>query len=69
MSDKPEGYKQEVANYLELLRRSGETNMYGASPFLVAEFGVDRKVASAWLVHWMKTYRREDYANLEGDAP
>ena len=47
--------------YLEKLRRSGVTNMYGASPYLEAEFGVSRKEAIAILSDWMVNYNREDY--------
>ena len=50
--------------YLEELRRSGETNMYGAVPYLTAEFedeGMTRKQASAILADWMKNYNPDDY--------
>jgi hypothetical protein len=49
--------------YLEQLRRSGETNMYGASPYLQREFGLSKKQAISILVEWMNNYRREDYEN------
>ena len=50
--------------YLEQLRRSGETNMYGAVPYLTAEFeddGLTREQARQILADWMNNYRREDY--------
>ena len=50
--------------YLEELRRSGETNMYGAVPYLTAAFeeeGLTRKQATQILVDWMKNYKKEDY--------
>ena len=47
--------------YLEELRRSGVTNMFGAVPYLMNEFGLTRMEASAILSDWMKNYDREDY--------
>lgn len=47
--------------YLEKLRRSGVTNMYGAGPYLEAQFGVSRKEANSILADWMINYNREDY--------
>ncbi len=51
--------------YLEKLRRSGETNMFGAVPYLQAEFGMGRKEATDVLLDWMKNYNRSDYEGLE----
>lgn len=50
--------------YLEALRRSGITNMYGAAPYLEAEFGCTKSEAIVILVDWMKSYNREDYENV-----
>ena len=47
--------------YLEKLRRSGVTNMFGATPYLEAEFGVSQKEAITILSDWMVNYNREDY--------
>lgn len=47
--------------FLEDLRRSGETNMYGATPYLQEEFAVERKEAGGILLEWMRTYNRDDY--------
>lgn len=51
--------------YLENLRRSGVTNMYGAGPYLQAEFGLSRQEARDILIDWMKNYKREDYEAAE----
>jgi hypothetical protein len=40
--------------YLNRLRESGETNMYGASPYLAAMFELGRKEASKILTEWME---------------
>lgn len=47
--------------YLERLRRSGETNMYGAAPYLQAAFGLSQKEAIKILADWMRNYNPEDY--------
>lgn len=47
--------------YLEKLRRSGVTNMFGAAPYLQKEFGLEREEAIKILVDWMNNYNRDDY--------
>jgi hypothetical protein len=40
--------------FLNRLRESGETNMFGATPYLREEFDIGRREASAVLMEWMK---------------
>jgi hypothetical protein len=40
--------------YLNRLRESGDTNMYGAAPYLAAMFDLGRREASKILVEWME---------------
>lgn len=47
--------------YLEWLRRSGQTNMYGAVPYLMEEFWLDEKEAIRILSDWMNNYNSDDY--------
>lgn len=47
--------------YLEELRRSGATNMFGAVPYIMKEFGVDAGKATKILSDWMKNYNPDDY--------
>ena len=48
---------QEQANlFLDDLRDSGATNMFGAAPYLVEEFGVTRHEAKDLLLTWMQTF-------------
>ena len=52
-------YKKEWIEYyefLEMLRQSGETNMFGAAPYLEKHMGLDRKEARAVLNSWMENY-------------
>jgi len=49
--------------YLERLRESGETNMYGAVPYLQREFpelAFDRSRAHEILTAWMRSYDEPD---------
>lgn len=39
--------------YLDKLRESGETNMFGATPYLQEEFGLDKQEAREILIEWM----------------
>ncbi len=49
----------EIFVYLDDLRESGETNMYGASSYLVEEMSMERKQARDVLGQWMKTFSHE----------
>ncbi len=42
--------------YLDDLRESGVTNMYGAGAYLEDAFGMDRNEARDVLLKWMKTF-------------
>lgn len=42
--------------YLEKLRKSGKTNMFGATDYLVTKFKLDRNEAMKILQNWMKNY-------------
>lgn len=60
-----EAKKQYYWNYLEELRRSGIINMYGAVPYLMEEFGLDKQTAKDVLLDWMENYNSDDYKNLD----
>ena len=48
--------KQAVFEFLDDLRDSGETNMFGARPYIIEEFGCTAQEARALLSEWMKTF-------------
>jgi hypothetical protein len=51
--------QEELENFFEFLdelRRSGVTNMFGAAPYLEDRFDLDRQQAKQALMVWMKTY-------------
>lgn len=54
--EKPAGMLDDHLEYLDELRESGATNMFGATAYLMVEFGMDRKVAAPILGYWMKTF-------------
>ena len=48
---------QEAANlFLDTLRESGVTNMFGATPYIEQRFGVNYEEAKQFLVTWMETF-------------
>lgn len=52
---------QKVYNdYLESLRQSGVTNMFGAGVYLENEFGLSKKDARQVLLDWMQSYQKDD---------
>lgn len=53
---RPEFVADEHLRYLDTLRESGVTNMFGAAPYLVEEFGIDLSIARKILAYWMKTF-------------
>lgn len=46
----------EYFEYLDELRDSGVTNMFGATPYLEEEFGVSKREARVILKEWMHTF-------------
>ena len=46
--------EDKVFTYLDELRDSGVTNMWGAGPYLEQEFGVSRRVSHVLLDAWMR---------------
>lgn len=53
--------------FLEKLRRSGKTNMFGAVPYITVEFGCSHKEAEDILLDWMKNYKQSDYEGMFED--
>jgi len=56
MKEKPEFVTDEHLKYLDGLRESGVTNMFGAGPYLIQEFGVSRSESHKILSYWMETF-------------
>ena len=45
-----------IFEFLDALRESGVTNMFGATPWLEKKFGMSSRRASLWLTKWMETF-------------
>ena len=56
MSKRPDFVKEEYLVYLDDLRNSGITNMYGARPYLIGAFALDKNVARDILSYWMESF-------------
>jgi hypothetical protein len=53
----PEACTNEMLEYLDDLRESGETNMFGACPYLMDEFPkLEKEEARSILLYWMNTF-------------
>jgi hypothetical protein len=48
--------KEKYFNFLDALRESGQTNMFGAGPWLQRAFGLERHEARDIVLEWMSTY-------------
>ena len=54
---RPDCVTEEHLLYLDDLRESGITNMYGAGPFVMDVFsGLTEKEATSIVVYWMETF-------------
>ena len=53
--------QNEVNDFLDALREYGATNMFGAAPYIVEEFGVSRTEAKEFLLNWMQTFTERHY--------
>jgi len=47
---------EEMYEYLDDLRESGSTNMFGAAPYLQEEFDLDKPTARLVLSQWMGSF-------------
>ncbi len=57
---------QKYFDYLDRLRQSGETNMFGAVPYLQKQFfelALDRKKAAQVLQAWMDNHHEKEGEN------
>lgn len=61
---RPTECTDDVLKFLDDLRSSGVTNMFGAWQYLESEFMFDRDEASSALSYWMATFG--DRGNPEG---
>ena len=53
---RPDFVTDEMLEYLDDLRESGVTNMFGAAPYVAAAFGLSRSESRAVHTYWMETF-------------
>lgn len=58
-TDRAEFITDEMLDYLDELRESSATNMFGAAPFVQSEFGIGKFEAREVLQYWMATFPRK----------
>ena len=52
--------EKEVLEFLNMLRITGVTNMFGATPYIEAEYGLDKKESRRLLSLWMNNFNDEN---------
>lgn len=50
--------KDQYFDFLNELRESGATNMFGAGPYLQEAFGLDRREARDIVIEWMESFSK-----------
>ena len=58
--ERPTFVTNDHLEFLDNLRDSGETNMFGGLPYLEAEFNLIRPVARQILMYWMDSFGKEN---------
>lgn len=59
MIERPDFVNEEHLNFLDSLRKSGVTNMFGATPYIQDAFPeLSKKQATKALSYWMKTFSK-----------
>lgn len=48
---------ENVFTYLDILKDSGVTNMFGATPYLVDQFGFDKRTAANYLMLYFQSHK------------
>ena len=51
--------EKEVFEYLNDLRESENTNMFGARPYIISEFGLPSNEAKRILLLWMSNFNKD----------
>ncbi len=51
--------QEQVNEFLNILRESGLTNMFGAGTYIQDRFGVSKYDANRFLVKWMETFNEQ----------
>jgi hypothetical protein len=69
MNRKATDIEREVFEYLNELKESGGTNMFGARPYIMAEFEMEASEAKRILMLWMKNFSKTgDYETINDES-
>lgn len=63
--ERPSFVKDKHLEYLDVLRETGVTNMYGARPWVQKAFRLSEEKAGKILVYWMRTFAKRHGLNAE----
>jgi len=68
MARKATEQEREIMEYLNVLRATGATNMFGATPYITGEFDVNEREARRILKLWMKNFNEDgDYETVKDE--
>ncbi len=57
---RPKYVTEHHLDFLDELRESGVTNMFGARPYLMRDFGLDKETAKDIFTYWMESFGKTD---------
>ena len=57
---RPEYVTDEHLKFLDDMRESGDTNMFGAAPYVADEFDITKQDARKIVSYWMESYGKDD---------
>lgn len=60
LTKRPEYVTEQHLIFLDELRESGKTNMFGAGRYVSEAFGIGNKEANDIVGYWMETFGKED---------
>jgi ferritin len=52
----------DMLDYLDMVRETGVTNMFGAAPYLAEQYDLENDEARKVLQHWMRTFSERQAA-------
>ncbi len=52
--------QKQADKFLNWLRESGKTNMFGATPYLQKQFNITKYDAQRLLINWMENFKRDE---------
>ena len=58
--DRPDVVTDDMLTFLDALRESGATNMFGAGPYVAEAFGLDKREARDVVLYWMDTFGEDE---------